>query len=124
MTARSGHTQNGRRSARCLDNVGVRRFVVVEFDMIPKSEFWEQLIQRWEKKGVTIFDAQASLLVNLATNPDLRAPLACVVHSGNKSLQGWFYVNDFEDERVLPFFQRAVRLGADKATWTPCQLVS
>jgi hypothetical protein len=123
MTARSGLTRNGRQSARCLDNVGARRFAVVEFDMSPKSEFWGVLIQRWEEKGISIFDAQASLLVDLANNPDLRAPLACVVHSGNRSLQGWFYVEGFEDERILPFFQRAVSLGADKATWTKCQLV-
>jgi hypothetical protein len=123
MVARSGFTQNGRRAARCLDNVGARRFAVMEFDMSPKSEFWAPLIQKWEESGITIFDAQASLLVNLATNPGLRVPLACVVHSGNKSLQGWFYVDGFEDERVLPFFQRAVGLGADRATWTRCQLV-
>jgi hypothetical protein len=123
MSARFGLTQNGRQSARCLDNVGARRFAVVEFDMTSNSEFWGALIQRWEEKGINIFDAQATLLVNLATNPGLRVPLACVVHSGNKSLQGWFYVDGFGDARVLPFFQRAVGLGADKATWTRCQLV-
>jgi hypothetical protein len=123
MTARSGFTQNGRQSARCLDNVGARRFVVVEFDMTPKSEFWGPLIQKWEKNGISIFDAQASLLVDIANNPGLRAPLACVVHSASRSLQGWVYVNGFEDARIRPFFQRAVILGADKATWTKCQLV-
>jgi hypothetical protein len=123
MIARFGITQNGKQSARCLDNVGTRRFAVAEFDMTPESEFWGPLIQKWEKKGISVFDAQASLLVDLANNPGLRAPLACVVHSGNKSLQGWSYVDGFEDARVLPFFQRAVGLGADKATWTRCQLV-
>jgi hypothetical protein len=59
----------------------------------------------------------------MANNPALRAPLACVVHSANRSLQGWFYVSGFGDARVLPFFQRAVGLGADRATWTRCQLV-
>jgi hypothetical protein len=106
-----------------LGNVGARRFLVAEFDMTPKSEFWGPLIQKWEKKEISVFDAQAALLVDLATNPGLRVPLACVVHSGNKSLQGWFYVQGFEDERILPFFQRAVGLGADKATGTRCQLV-
>jgi len=118
-----GLTQDGRKSARCLDNVGARRFLVVEYDMSPESEFWRPLVQRWEKKGITVFDAQSSLLVDLATNPGLRAPLACVVHSGNKSLQSWYFVQGFEDERVLPFFKRAVSLGADRATWTKCQLV-
>jgi hypothetical protein len=118
-----GLTQDGRKSRRCLDNVGARRFLVIEYDMSPQSEFWVPLIQRWEKKGISIFDAQASLLVDLATNRGLRAPLVCVVHSGNKSLQSWWYVKGFEEERVLPFFQRAVGLGADKATWTRCHLV-
>jgi hypothetical protein len=118
-----GVTQDGRKSSRCLDNVGPRRFLVVEYDMSPESAFWEPLLQRWEKKEISIFDAQAALLVDLATNSGLRIPLACVVHSGNKSLQGWYYVQGFEDERVLPFFQRAVGLGADRATWTRCQLV-
>jgi hypothetical protein len=118
-----GVTQDERKSSRCLDNVGPRRFLVVECDMSPESGFWGPLVRRWEKKDISIFDAQAALLVNLATNPGLRIPLACVVHSGNKSLQGWYYVQGFEDERVLPFFQRAVGLGADRATWTRCQLV-
>ena len=96
---------------------------MIEFDMTPESEFWGPLIQNWEKNGISIFDAQASLLIDLATNPALRVPLACVVHSANRSLQGWFYVNGFEDARVLPFFQRAVGLGADKLMWTRCQLV-
>src|SRR4029077_8262091 len=68
MSKPFGTTQDGRKSARCLDNVGARRFLVVEFDMTPKSEFWVPLIQRWEKKRISIFDAQASLLVDLATN--------------------------------------------------------
>jgi len=123
MTARFGRAQNGKRSARCLDNVGARRFVVVEFDMTPNSEFWGPLIRGLEKNGITCFDAQSSLLVDLANNPGLRVALVCVVHSGNKSLQGWFYVNGFPDEQILPFFQRAVALGADKANWTRCQLV-
>jgi hypothetical protein len=118
-----GITQNGSKSRRCLDNVGARRFLVIEYDMSLTSEFWGSLIQRWEKKGISIFDAQASLLVDLAINPAIRTPLACVVHSGNKSLQGWYYVNGHEDWRVLPFFKRAVSLGADRATWTKCQLV-
>jgi hypothetical protein len=111
MTAKSGFTQNGRRSARCLNNVGARRFLVIEYDMSPRSEFWGPLIQSWEKKGISVFDAQASLLADLAANPGLRVDLACVVHSGNKSLQGWYYVNGYKDERVFPFFKRAVSLG-------------
>lgn len=123
MSEPFGLTHDGRKSPRCLDNVGPRRFLVVEFDMSPSSALWGPLISRWERKGISIFDAQASLLADLATNPGLRLPLAGVVHSGNKSLQGWYYVEGYQDEQVLPFFQRAVSLGADRATWVRCQLV-
>lgn len=123
MSEPFGLTQDGRKSPRCLGNVGPRRFLVVEFDLSPALALWGPLIGGWERKGISIFDAQASLLVDLATNHELRLPLACVVHSGNKSLQGWFHVSGFDDERILPFFQRAVSLGSDRATWTKCQLV-
>jgi hypothetical protein len=123
MSKPFGKTQDERRSARCLDNVGPRRFLVVEFDMSPALALWAPLISRWESKGISIFDAQAALLAELATQPDIRVPLASVIHSANKSLQGWYYVQGFEDERVLPFFRGAVSLGADRATWVKCQLV-
>jgi hypothetical protein len=48
-----------------------------------------------------------------------------VVHSGNISLQAWFYC---EGERetlnscLRGFFEHAVILGADRAGWTRCQL--
>jgi hypothetical protein len=65
------------------------------------------------------FDEHAALLVHLAK----LAPLVLVVHSGNKSLHGWFYCEGQSEEKVVRFFQYAVSLGADQATWTRCQLV-
>jgi hypothetical protein len=71
MTARTGLTQEGKQSAHALSITGARRFLVVEFD-----------------QGNV--DEHAALLLDLAQ----KAPLALVVHSGSKSLHGWFFVPD------------------------------
>jgi len=52
-----------------------------------------------------------------------RLPLALAVHSGGKSVHAWFPCPGLTDDQVRPFMARAVRLGADKATWTRCQFV-
>ena len=52
-----------------------------------------------------------------------RAPLALAVHSGSKSLHGWFYCVGQSEERLRDFMRYAVMLGADPATWTRCQFV-
>jgi hypothetical protein len=100
MSRPTGLTKEGNTSARCLDNTGPRRYLVVEFDRIMP-------------------DKQAAVLLHLAD----RAPLAMVVSSGNKSLHGWFYTNGCNVVALDSFFTYAVQLGADPATFTPCQLV-
>jgi hypothetical protein len=100
MSAVTGKTQEGRSSRHTLDNTGPRRFLVCEFD-----------------QGQV--DEQAALLWHLGR----LAPLVCAVHSGGKSLHGWFYVEPFSEVQSARFFQQAVRLGADPATWTRSQFV-
>jgi hypothetical protein len=100
MAALTGLNQSGEVSHRCLTNTGARRFLVVEFDA-----------------GTT--DEHAALLLHLAE----RAPLAIAVFSGSKSLHGWFYCTGVVEEKISRFFGYAVSLGADRATWTRCQLV-
>jgi len=100
MTAITGTTKDGKESKHTLANTGTRRFLTNEFD-----------------KGTP--DEQASLLLHLGTF----APLVCAVHSGGKSLHGWFYVQGQPEEKVETFFRYAVSLGADRATWTRSQFV-
>jgi hypothetical protein len=100
MSAVTGTTKDGRESKHTLDNTGARRFLICEFDT-----------------GTT--DEHAALLIHLAGY----APLVCAVHSGRKSLHGWFYVHGQPDAKVEKFFRYAVSLGADKATWTRSQFV-
>jgi hypothetical protein len=64
-------------------------------------------------------DAQAALLLHLATF----APMVLVVHSGGKSLHGWFFAAGRGEDVVRKFFAYAVSLGADPATWTRSQFV-
>jgi hypothetical protein len=100
MTAPTGLNQSGEVSHRCLGNTGARRFLVVEQD-----------------SGTV--DEQSAILLHLAH----RAPLALAVHSGSKSIHGWFYCSGTPEEKLRRFMSDAVSLGADRATWTRCQLV-
>ena len=100
MTARIGRTQEGKQSAHTLESTGPRRFLVIEQD-----------------KGT--IDEQAAVLLHLAA----RAPLALAVHSGSKSIHGWFYCAGQPEEKLQKFMRYAVSLGADRATWTRSQFV-
>ena len=77
MSKLTGTTKEGKESAHCLDNTGHRRFLVCEFD-----------------SGTT--DDHAAILLHLAR----RAPLVMAVHSGGKSLHGWFYCADRTEEQL------------------------
>lgn len=100
MLAPTGTAQDGHESPRCLDNTGPRRFLVVEFDSGD-------------------IDNQAARLLHLRTI----APLTLAVHSGGKSIHGWFYCEGVAEETLRHFMTRCVLLGADPATWNRCQLV-
>jgi hypothetical protein len=98
MSALTGRTKDGRESKHTEDNTGPRRFLDVEFD-----------------RGDV--DTHATLLLHLGGF----AALVCAVHSGGKSLHGWFYVQAQPEEKVLKFFRYAVSLGADSRMWTRSQ---
>ena len=100
MSAVTGRTKDGRQSKHTLDSTGPRRFLICEFDT-----------------GTA--DEHAALLLHLAGY----APLVCAVHSGGKSLHGWFFVAGQPEAKVEKFFRYAVSLGADRATWTRVQFV-
>jgi hypothetical protein len=100
MTAVEGVTKAGKPSRHTLSNTGPRRFLIVEFD-----------------SGTT--DEHAALVLHLGGY----APLVCAVHSGNKSLHGWFLVAGQPEDKMLKFFRYAVSIGADPATWTRSQFV-
>ena len=92
----------GRNHGLGLPKIGrlVRRFLVVEFD-----------------NGD--LDGQAARLWHLGQV----APLTLAVHSGGKSVHGWFATHGKPDSELRHFMRRAVALGADPATWTACQFV-
>ncbi len=100
MSAITGRTKDGRESKHTLENTAPRRYLVCEFD-----------------SGDV--DDHAALLIHLGGY----APLVCAVHSGGKSLHGWFYVQNQPESRVLKFFRYAILVGADPVTWTRSQFV-
>jgi hypothetical protein len=93
-------TKANKQSAHTLDNTGPRRFLVIEFD-----------------EGT--MDGHAAVLWHLAK----REPLVLAVHSGGKSLHGWFFIEGREERTLSEFMHYAVSLGADPATWTKSQFV-
>jgi hypothetical protein len=109
----------------CLANTGPRRFIVCDVDIKPLDRhgnptIYAPLIDKWTKCGVTIQDAAAAILTCLSEH----GPLVMVVHSGNVSLQGWFFCageDEDENSNLRSFFQSAVILGCDRAGWTRCQ---
>ena len=52
---------------------------------------------------------KSRLLLHLASH----APLALVVHSGIKSIHGWFYCIGQPEEKLRSFMRYAVSLGAE-----------
>jgi hypothetical protein len=100
MRAKWGVNKRAERSKRCLDNTGPRKYVVIEFDSGSLNH-------------------HAALHWHLAHY----APLVCCVCSAGKSLHGWYFVEGEPDDKVENFFDYAVSLGCDKATWPRCQLV-
>ncbi len=118
MAAPRGLTQDQKLSAHALSNTGPRRFLIVEFDFdVKNSAEQARLLGRLATEGRDVRDLCAAALLRLAEN----APLALAVHSGGKSLHGWFYCADIPEEKVSRFFRYAMSLGADRANWNPSQ---
>lgn len=98
MSTVEGVTKEGKPSRHTLSNTGPRRFLIVEFDT-----------------GTP--DDHAALLLHLAGY----GPLVLAVHSGNKSLHGWFYCASQPEDKLRRFMRYSVSLGADSKLWTRCQ---
>jgi len=117
MTGPKGKTQDGRDSVRCLANTGPRRYLVIECDFTESSD--ALLFAHLHEVGASVADLCATVLGHLAEY----APLVMAVHSGGKSLHGWFSVLNQSEADLKRFMRWACLYGADKATWTRCQLV-
>lgn len=100
MRGRFAPTKRGTQSTHALAGVGDRRFLVLEFD-------------------IGSVDEHASILVYLKNV----APLVMVVHSGGKSLHGWFHCQNQVESSLGAFMRFAVSLGADSVTWSKAQFV-
>lgn len=114
-----------RKSQHTLEQTAARVYLVIEFDF---SEFardgktpsiWAPLVRGWQRSGTRVADACAALHLHLAKH----LPLVAVVHSGGKSLHGWYYVFRQPEAGLRVFMDCAVSLGADHATWSRSQFV-
>jgi hypothetical protein len=113
-----GLTKDGRQSEHTLSAIGERTWQVLEFDFAKFAPngvtptLWKPLIDSWEALAITIADACAALLLELATY----APLIMVVSSGSKSLHGWFRIKGSTPAKLQAFNHGALRLGACSST--------
>lgn len=105
MTAPSGKALDGTTSHRCLANTAPRRWLVIEFD---SGSIDEQAALHWHLGSAA--EAMGWPLLRLA------------VHSGGKSLHGWYGICE-DEARAESLMVYARTLGADTATWNRCQLV-
>lgn len=120
-----GRTQEEKESEHTLASTCARVYLAVEFDF---SEFardgqiptqWAPLVRKWKELGISLADAGARLHIHLAK----RLPLVAAVHSGGKSLHGWYAAFNRSEVQLRSFMNYAVSLGADRATWTRSQFV-
>ncbi len=125
MSALKGRRKSdGMESAHTLANTGPRKFLAVEFDFKEMDDKGRDtpdapLLRRLAERGVSVADLCAALHHHLAQC----APLAMVVHSGGKSLHGWYFADGQPEAKLLAFMRYAVSIGADPATWTRSQFV-
>lgn len=127
MSALTGLNKEGRESQRCLNNTGPRRWIVIEFDFAhskpgekagPADEMLDAMAAEPEPR--TAPDLCAAILLQLLSEG---APLALAVHSGGKSVHGWFPASGVSEPHLRALFTRCRILGCDSATWSPVQLV-
>jgi hypothetical protein len=119
-----GFTKNDEVSEHAQSAVGPRQYLVVEFDFSEKSRDGKDtalapLIRKFAANGITVADMCAALLAHLAHV----GPLALVVHSGGKSLHGWFPCVGIAEDQLRVFMRYACELGADHVTWPASQFV-
>ncbi len=124
MSARTGVTKAGKSgSARTEDNTGPRRFLVVECDFKETDQLGvdtpdARMLRGLAADGIAIADLCAAVI----DHQTHYLPLALVVHSGGKSLHGWFSVVGRTERELEDFMRYAVSLGADDKMWQKCQL--
>lgn len=119
MSALKGPRQSdGKLSWRTNNNIGPRRWAVLEWDFVPdENDEHRWLVEQTARdtKGLC-----AALLWKMHQSTDA---LKLVVDSAGKSLQGWFWVKSWSEDEIASFWRLALKLGADHATRTPAQLV-
>jgi hypothetical protein len=124
MLRKVGTTASGKLSQHTFDATASRVYLVIECDFKRidhkgNATVFLPLLDAWDRDGIEIQDACAAILMHLAH----AQPLVTAVHSGNRSIHGWFAAFDREPRVMWAFMRRAFSLGADHVTWTHSQFV-
>jgi hypothetical protein len=130
MITPMGTTKDGHVSAHTLANTAPRKFLVVECDFSlfardgqTETRYAPMLRRLAHGDGGDMPGAVADLCAAVLLHLAQYAPMVLCVHSGAKSLHGWFHCAGQPGDKLLRFFRYATSLGGDPATWTPSQFV-
>jgi hypothetical protein len=125
MLAVFGLTQEGKKSEHAKTSVGRRCYLITEFDIATYARdgktrtIWAPIIESWAQLHVSVADACAAAILELAEF----MPLVLVVFSGGKSLHAWWRVFEKTESQSRDFMRKAVRNGADPKTFDRNQFV-
>lgn len=124
MLRKVGLTASGKQSQHTLDATAAPIYLPIEcdfsrYDNSGKPTVFLPLIDGWQRDSIQIAEACVAILWHLAG----RLPLVLGVHSGNKSIHGWYAAFDRRQQELWTFMRHAYSLGADRVTWTPSQFV-
>lgn len=103
LRKRLGTTQQGRYTSHCRDATGPRRYIVMEND-----------------HGMPVSD-QIKILFWVSAQTE--TPLRLVVHSGGKSVHGWFDTAGATEDQIFDWVKFAVSVGFDPRLILPEQFV-
>ena len=124
--ATSGKTkEEGKPSTRCEEMFPLRTYLGIELDYSilsrdgTKETVWAPWVRKWSQSGRSVQDACAAVLWHLSQY----GPMVMAHWSGKKSLHSLFRAHDSTPATLRQHMNYAVRLGADKATWSTCQLI-
>jgi hypothetical protein len=121
MIAERGLTTLGRESPRSENNVGPRKYAVIEADIKADNPFWATQLKKAEAEGLSAKDLSAAMISLVAVSMEMA--VKAVVFSGNVSLHGWLDVEKEPYARIESLYRTAISYGACLSTWTLHQWV-
>jgi hypothetical protein len=124
MLTKGSLTGSERMSKHTFRQTASRVYLAIECDFKRSTNKGEPtvfgpLLDTWKRDKIERQDVCAAILMHLSKT----LPLVAAVHSGNRSIHGWFTAFDREPRELWAFMKSAYSIGADHVTWLHSQFV-